>query len=47
MTPTQLLEEIFNTNIVYDAAGKAYPLDSNIDQNEGAMLQSLIRKYKP
>lgn len=47
MNSTQLLEEIFKTNIVHDAAGKEYPLDSNIDQNEGAMLQSLIRKYKP
>ena len=47
MNPTELLDEILRTNIVHDASGKEYPLDSNVDKNEGAFLQELIQKYKP
>ncbi len=47
MNSKQILEEIFRTRIVYDANGKQYPLDGNIDENEGAFLQGLIRKYQP
>jgi predicted O-methyltransferase YrrM len=47
MNSSELLEEIFRTRIVYDANGKEYPLDSNIDESEGALLRNLIQKYKP
>lgn len=47
MTSQSLLEEIFSTRTVYDANGKQYPLDGNVDVNEGVFLQELIRKYKP
>lgn len=47
MTPKELLQEIFMTKIVHDASGKQYPLDSNIDENEGAFIENLILQYKP
>lgn len=47
MNAQKLLEEIFRTRMVYDANGKQYPLDGNIDENEGAFLKGLIKKYQP
>lgn len=47
MNSKELLGEIFETQIVLDSSGKEYPLGSNIDKEEGALLQRLIRKYQP
>jgi predicted O-methyltransferase YrrM len=43
----ELLEEIFRTKTVYDAAGKQYSLHGNVGENEGIFLRALVEKYKP
>jgi predicted O-methyltransferase YrrM len=41
---TQLiLDQIYNTNKVYDIQGKEYSLNSNIDREEGEFIGKLIR----
>jgi len=47
MNAQQLLNEIFEAKNVYDAQGKAFKLESNVDTEEGALLAGLIEKNKP
>src|SRR5437868_4910232 len=42
--PKEVLEDIFVTNKITDDTGNTYPLDSNIDREEGAFLQKIIRE---
>ena len=45
MNATELLKEIFKSKVVIDAKGNEYPLNSSIDEEEGAFIQQLISKY--
>lgn len=47
MNAEALLQSIFQTRTVQSGGGVNYPLDSNVDENEGRFLQSLIRTYRP
>lgn len=47
MNAKELLDEIFRTKLVHDAAGNEYQLGSNVDVEEGAFLTKLIQEYKP
>ncbi|MEQ8521840.1 MAG: class I SAM-dependent methyltransferase [Vicingaceae bacterium] len=43
MTVEEVVDEIFSSKEVKDKNGKPYPLESNLDQMEGAFLQKLIK----
>ena len=45
MTPQEILEEIFKTQIVTDRDGNKHTLTSNIDKNEGEFLSRIIKDY--
>ena len=47
MNTIELLDEIFRKNIVCDAVGNEYKLESNVDMKEGQFLIKLIQEYKP
>ncbi len=47
MTASELLDEIFRKQLVYDDAGNEYKLAGNVDMKEGAFLTKLIQEYKP
>ena len=46
MQTIPFLQEIYTTRHVFDADGKAYKLESEIDEAEGELIQSIIAEYR-
>lgn len=42
-----ILQQVFDTNLVYDDQGNAIPLDSNVSLEEALLLASAIMEIKP
>lgn len=47
MNALELLNNIFETNTVADENGNSFPLNSNLDQEEGQFLQKIIKEHEP
>lgn len=47
MNAQELIDKILTTKEVEDVNGKVYPLQSNLDYDEGNFIQQLIEQYKP